>query len=102
MRDQIIQLCGLKKHKFLPVNLSVESNTFDTLLNLVDTFQGMTLLPALYVSQLKEERRQHLLELTDGSLSREVSICYYRPYAKWNIIRRLQTEIKEIVQKHLE
>ena len=56
LRDQIIQLCDLKKNKSLPSNLSVESNTFDTLLNLVDTFQGMTLLPALYVSQLNEER----------------------------------------------
>jgi LysR family hydrogen peroxide-inducible transcriptional activator len=101
LRDQIIQLCDLKKNKSLPSNLSVESNTFDTLLNLVDTFQGMTLLPALYVSQLNEERKQHLLALEDGTLSREVSICYYRPYAKWNIIRRLQTEITEIVQRHL-
>lgn len=101
LRDQIIQLCDLKKIKSLPSNLSVESNTFDTLLNLVDTFQGMTLLPALYVSQLNEERKRHLLALEDGTLSREVSICYYRPYAKWNIIRRLQTEITEIVQRHL-
>jgi LysR family hydrogen peroxide-inducible transcriptional activator len=101
LRDQIIQLCDLKKLKSLPSNLSVESNTFDTLLNIVDTFQGMTLLPSLYVKQLSEGRQQHLLEIYDGSLKREVSICYYRPYAKWNIIRRLQTEIAELVKPHL-
>ena len=101
LRDQIIQLCDLKKSKSLPANLSVESNTFDTLLNLVDTFQGMTLLPSLYVKQLSEGRKRHLLEINDGSLRREVSICYYRPYAKWNIIRRLQAEITELVRVHL-
>jgi LysR family hydrogen peroxide-inducible transcriptional activator len=101
LRDQIIQLCDLKKSKSLPANLSVESNTFDTLLNLVDTFQGMTLLPSLYVQQLSEGRKRHLLEISDGTLRREVSICYYRPYAKWNIIRRLQAEITELVQGHL-
>lgn len=101
LRDQIIQLCDLKKSKSLPANLSVESNTFDTLLNLVDTFQGMTLLPSLYVQQLSEGRKKHLLEISDGTLRREVSICYYRPYAKWNIIRRLQAEITELVQVHL-
>lgn len=101
LRDQIIQLCDLKKQKSLPTNLSVESNTFDTLLNLVDTFQGMTLLPSLYIRQLNEHRKKHLLEITDGSLSREVSICYYRPYAKWNILQRLQSEITELVQPHL-
>ncbi len=101
LRDQIIQLCDLKKSKSLPANLSVESNTFDTLLNLVDTFQGMTLLPSLYVQQLSEGRKRHLLEISDGTLRREVSICYYRPYAKWNIIRRLQAEITEYVQAYL-
>ena len=101
LRDQIIQLCDLKKHKSLPANLSVESNTFDTLLNVVDAFQGMTLLPSLYIGQLSEVRQQQLLGLSDGSLSREVSICYHRPYAKWNIIKRLQAEIIEIVQGHL-
>lgn len=101
LRDQIIQLCDLKKNKSLPTNLSVESNTFDTLLNLVDTFQGMTLLPSLYVGQLSEGRRQHLLNIIDGSLQREVSICYYRPYAKWNIINRLAEEITTEVNKQL-
>lgn len=102
LRDQIIQLCDLKKNKSLPVNLSVESNTLDTLLNLVDTFQGMTLLPALYARQLSETRMSQLVDIHDGSLRREVSICYYRPYAKWNIIRRLQSEITEIVTVHLK
>ena len=101
LRDQIIQLCDLKKNKSLPVNLSVESNTFDTLLNLVDTFQGMTLLPSLYARQLSETRTSQLVDIHDGSLRREVSICFYRPYAKWNIIRRLQSEITEIVTDHL-
>lgn len=101
LRDQIIQLCDLKKHKSLPTNLSVESNTFDTLLNLVDTFQGVTLLPSLYVRQLSEGRREHLLHIIDGSLQREVSICYYRPYAKWNIINRLADEISVEVNKQL-
>jgi LysR family transcriptional regulator, hydrogen peroxide-inducible genes activator len=101
LRDQIIQLCDLKKQKSLPTNLSVESNTFDTLLNLVDTFQGMTLLPSLYINQLNEQRKQHLVDIKDGSLSREVSMCYYRPYAKWNILHRLQSEITELIQPHL-
>ncbi|MEY3631485.1 MAG: hypothetical protein RL408_1039 [Bacteroidota bacterium] len=101
LRDQIIQLCDLKKQKSLPANLSVESNTFDTLLNLVDTFQGMTLLPSLYINQLNEQRKKYLVDIKDGSLSREVSMCYYRPYAKWNILHRLQSEITGLIQPHL-
>ena len=101
LRDHIIQLCDLKKNKSLPSNLSVESNTFDTLLNLVDEFSGLTVLPALYVAQMSEVRQSNLIELTDGALTREVSMAYYRPYAKWNILNRLKAEITAKVNERL-
>ncbi len=101
LRDQIIQLCELKKNKFLPVNLRFEANTFETLLNLVDDFQGITILPKLYAEQLSDKRKAAMIELEEGNLEREVSLCYYRPYAKWNIIKRLAADIKELVKEHL-
>ena len=100
LRDQIIQLCELKKNKYLPVNLRFEANTFETLLNLVDDFQGITILPKLYAEQLSDKRRAAMIELEEGNLEREVSLCYYRPYAKWNIIKRLASDIKELVAVH--
>ena len=51
---------------------------------------------------MSEVRKSHLMELTDGVLTREVSLAYYRPYAKWNILNRLKAEISEIVQKRLK
>jgi LysR family hydrogen peroxide-inducible transcriptional activator len=101
LRDQIIQLCELKKNKFLPGNLRFESNTFDTLLNLVDDFQGMTFLPKLYSAQLSEARQKCLIPLEEGRLEREISLCYYRPYAKWNVIKRLNADIQDLVKQHL-
>jgi LysR family hydrogen peroxide-inducible transcriptional activator len=101
LRDQIIQLCELKKNKFLPSNLRFESNTFDTLLNLVDDFQGMTFLPKLYSAQLSEARQKRLIPLEEGRLEREISLCYYRPYAKWNVIKRLNADIQDLVKQHL-
>jgi LysR family hydrogen peroxide-inducible transcriptional activator len=101
LRDQVIQLCELKKNRLLPSNLLFESNTFDTLLNLVDEFKGMTVLPRLYLSQLNAERKARLIELIDGKLEREVSLCYYRPYAKWNIIQLLTDEISNLVNEQL-
>jgi LysR family hydrogen peroxide-inducible transcriptional activator len=100
LRDQIIQLCELKKNKFLPGNLRFEANTFETLLNLVDDFQGVTVLPKLYAEQLSDKRRIAMIELEDGNLEREISLCYYRPYAKWNVIKRLTVDIKELVALH--
>lgn len=101
LRDQIIQWCDLKKNKHLPPNLLFESNTFDTLLNLVDEFQGMTLLPELYLRNLSDQRHSHLFVLEGGNLSREVSLCFYRPYAKWNILKQFSVEIAHFVNKYI-
>lgn len=101
LRDQIIQWCDLKKNKHLPPNLLFESNTFDTLLNLVDEFQGMTLLPELYLRNLSDQRHSHLFVLEGGNLSREVSLCFYRPYAKWNILKQFSVEIAHLVNKYI-
>jgi LysR family hydrogen peroxide-inducible transcriptional activator len=81
--------------------LRFEANTFDTLLNLVDNFNGMTLLPKLYLEHLSEPRKAQLFPLSDGKLEREVSLCFYRPYAKWNIINRLATDISQLVSEKL-
>lgn len=101
LRDQIIEWCDLKKSKHLPANLIFESNTFDTLINLVDEFQGMTLLPALYLLHLNEYRQSQILTMEGGDISREVSLCFYRPYAKWNIVKQFSQDIAQLVAKHL-
>lgn len=102
LRDQIIQWCDLKKQKHFPTNLIFESNTFDTLLNLVDEFRGITLLPSLYVRNLSEVRQLNLLKINDGELTREVSICYYKPYAKMKMIKQLQADISELVGAYFQ
>jgi LysR family hydrogen peroxide-inducible transcriptional activator len=79
----------------------VESNTFETLLNLVDVFKGMTVLPSLYINQLTTERKSNLITLTDGMLHREVSLCYYKPYANLSMIQLLSQELKQRIQPFL-
>ena len=45
--DQIIDLCSLN-NKMVYENLKFQPNSFETLLNLVDEFNGLTLIPELY------------------------------------------------------
>lgn len=51
---------------------------------------------------MSEARKSHLIDLTDGALTREVSLAYYRPYAKWNILNRLKAEISVKVNERLK
>jgi LysR family hydrogen peroxide-inducible transcriptional activator len=61
----------------------------------------MTFLPKLYSAQLSEVRKKRLIPLVEGRIEREISLCYYRPYAKWNVIKRLNEDIQELVKEKL-
>ena len=97
LRDQVIELCGLNKSNNFSKNFLFESNTFDTLINLVDQFQGLTVLPKLYTQQMSPERQSKLIELIGGSLQREVSLAFYRPFAKHKINQVLTAEIQRLL-----
>ncbi|NQW27673.1 MAG: LysR family transcriptional regulator [Flammeovirgaceae bacterium] len=97
LRDQVIELCGLNKSNNFSKNFLFESNTFDTLINLVDQFQGLTVLPKLYTQQMSPERQSKLIELIGASLQREVSLAFYRPFAKHKINQVLTAEIQRLL-----
>jgi len=102
LREQFINLCSLKKSKFTPENFQFQANSFDTLLNMVDEFGGLTLIPELYFQSLSEERKIKTSSFHSPLPVREVSILYFRPYAKRDIILALSGLIKSIVVKDLK
>jgi len=101
LRDQLIQVCSLKEQKKVPVNFSFEANSFETLLNLIDTFGGLTLIPELYYQTLSEERKAKVSFFQAPVPVREVSLVYFRPFAKHRIIHALTEEITKIVTEGL-
>jgi LysR family hydrogen peroxide-inducible transcriptional activator len=100
LRDQTISLCSLKQKK-TKENFLFEANSLETLLNMVDNFGGLTLVPELYVKQLSEPRREKVIAFKAPHPVREVSLVFYRPYAKYRLTQLLSTEIRELVKPHL-
>ncbi|MDX1903012.1 MAG: LysR substrate-binding domain-containing protein [Thermonemataceae bacterium] len=94
LREQAIELCQLQESAEIPKNLTFEANSFDTLLNIVDEFGGLTLIPELYYQRLPQERKRKVSFFQTPIPVREVSLVYYRPYAKLRIVKMLQEEIK--------
>jgi LysR family hydrogen peroxide-inducible transcriptional activator len=101
LRDQLIQLCSLREQKQLLENFAFAANSFETLLNLIDTFGGLTLIPELYYQTLSEERKAKVSFFKAPVPVREVSLVYFRPFAKHRIINALSREIAEIVNARL-
>jgi LysR family hydrogen peroxide-inducible transcriptional activator len=102
LRNQIINYCSLRKKDLMPINLKFEANSFETLLNLVDSFGGLTLIPELYYQQLSEERKEKVSVFAPPYPVREVSLVYYRPFAKQRIIKAIGDKIKEVINPLLE
>ena len=101
LREQFVKLCSLKKKDLMPNNLTFDANSFDTLLNMVDEFGGLTLIPELYYQGLPKEKQQKVIFFKSPVPVREVCMVYYRPYAKQRIIKVLATFIRQIINKNL-
>jgi len=101
LREQFIQLCSLKEKKVEPYNFHFEANSFETLLNLVDEFGGLTLIPELYYQTLPEAKKQKVRFFKSPIPVREISLTYFRPFAKHRIIDVLTAEIKAIIGQDL-
>jgi LysR family hydrogen peroxide-inducible transcriptional activator len=101
LREQFINLCSLQKKEIEPNNFTFEANSFDTLLNMVDAFGGLTLIPELYYQTLSEERKKKVSFFQSPFPVREVSLMYFRPYAKKHLILAISALIKKIIVHNL-
>ncbi len=90
LRAQFINLCSLKKNDSVLQNLKFEASSFDTLLNMVDSFGGLTLIPELYYLSLPEHKKRKVSFFDMPLPVREVSLVYHRPYAKRHLIDALE------------
>jgi len=100
-RNQTINICNLNKNEDLPDNLIFEANSFETLLNITDEFGGITLIPELFYQSMSPWRKEKTQAFQTPLPVREVSLVYYRPYAKLRIINRITEEIKEMMKGKL-
>ena len=100
-RNQTINICNLDKKDDMPDNLQFEASSFETLLNITDEFGGITLIPELFYHRMSSERKRKTQSFNAPLPVREVSLIYYRPYAKQRVIKRLTEEIKILIKGKL-
>lgn len=101
MRNQMTQICSLKKDQPVGENLTFESGNLETLMNLVESFGGHTLIPWLCWHGLSTKRKKMTKEFADPIPTREVSLVHRRIYLKEKMIDALEKEILEGLPKGL-
>jgi LysR family transcriptional regulator, hydrogen peroxide-inducible genes activator len=94
-RDQVINLCDQTSsgHK----NFHYESGSLEGLKNMVNRYQGMTLLPELATHELSDEEKGRLRPFAGTAPTREVSIILNRSFLKQKLVELLYREITEAI-----
>jgi LysR family hydrogen peroxide-inducible transcriptional activator len=96
-RNQVMTICEIREKEMHNSNLEFEGSSFDTLLNLTDTFGGYTMIPELYYKGLAKEKQARAKYFQPPVPVREISIVSYRPSVKANAVSYLKGLITELI-----
>jgi len=108
LRNQVVDVCALKPGRMGKRKFQFESGSLETLKNLVATYGGYTLLPAMATGQLGPGTQ--LVNFERPVPAREVGLVYRREHHKTqliealadSILKAIAEEIRKIKPKDLE
>ncbi len=102
IRDQIMSYCSLQNNENQMNNLQFQSHSFETLLNMVDSFGGLTILPELYVQTLSPDHQNRVMEFEKPVPVREVSLVAYRTEVKSKVGIALAEKVRSTVNVNVD
>ena len=100
-RGQIERLCHLKKSSSKNTDVFYEAGSIDTLINIVDYNQGMTIIPEMSAMGLSEERQENLRTFKDLTAVREVCLVVSKEYVRKTMLNIIMNLITDSVPKSM-
>lgn len=95
MRSQMLNICELQKRQLSGHNLDYEAGSIESLVNLVEAYNGITIVPELCLLHFNEERLMQIKSFVSPEPVREISMVSYRHFAKKRIREALVFEISQ-------
>jgi LysR family hydrogen peroxide-inducible transcriptional activator len=92
-RHQIFNLCELKQSYSTSNNLHYQAGSIETLINIVDRHEGVTIIPHLATLNLTQEQKKNLHSFASQPV-REISLVVNHTYPRQKLLQHVQTEIK--------
>jgi len=97
-RDNVLNMCKPSSIDNTSGNFTLESGSFETLMQLSEEGLGLTLLPYLHSLQLSEARKALLKPFEKPEPAREISLIYHRNELKFHITEALRETIASIIK----
>jgi LysR family hydrogen peroxide-inducible transcriptional activator len=102
MKNQVLQLCNRRKEIAGGSSFEYRSGSIETLRRMVETGQGMTILPWLAIPGLSTRQQEAIRYFRSPEPAREISIVTHRAQLKKGMIDALSAVILETIPKHLK
>lgn len=99
LRNQVLDICSIKKNKGERRRYNFESGSLETLKNLVDTYGGYTLLPHLATDQIGDHSQ--VVQFERPIPAREIGLVYRREHYKSDLIESLGEAILKAIPEEL-
>jgi len=94
LRNQVLDLCELKKKDAGSNKLHYETGSIETLKNLVDHHQGITILPHLATLDLSKKQKEKIREFAHPKPVREISLVVNKNFHRITLLEALKAEIE--------
>jgi LysR family hydrogen peroxide-inducible transcriptional activator len=97
LRNQVFNLCELKKSESVSDNLHYEAGSIETLINLVDKYDGITIIPEFATLNLSATQLKNVREFADPKPVREISMVVTNSFPRRKLVQALQKAIQEVI-----
>lgn len=98
LRNQVYNLCELKKMQTVTENLHYEAGSIETLINLIDRHEGITIIPYLATLHLKTSQKKNVREFANPKPVREISLVVSENFPRKKLLEELKGEIERNIE----
>ncbi len=107
-RSQILKICNLRKRKnILSSNsnnnlFTYQAGSINTLINIVDTNSGLTIIPEMSIDGLDERQKRNVRPFKNISPVREISLVTRKDFLREKVLNIIIDEVKQAVPKEMQ
>lgn len=102
MRSQVLNFCELKKSQGTADNLHYEAGSIETLINLVEKQQGITIVPHLATVKMSAAQKQNLREFSKPKPTREISLLTLHTFPRKKLLESLKSVILKKIPREMQ
>ncbi|MDX1942618.1 MAG: LysR substrate-binding domain-containing protein [Saprospiraceae bacterium] len=101
-RTQVLNLCEIRRDFEVEGRFKIAAGSFETVMNLVDHYGGLTIVPELVALKMPKNNRQCLKSFSAPVPVRQVSLVRLDSFPRRKIVDVLQKEIVQSLPKELK